>query len=368
MDGEPLTQAKTAIRSFVERIRPTDSVAIVSFADDVRVDRGMSTSRNGLDRVIGQLEAGGGTRLYDAIASGVRLLEQEQGVRVVVYLTDGDDNRSNLTARNIRQMNVGEHTIVYGVGLGNVDHGVLRDIALASTGTYNVARTTVDLASLYDVVQRSYYERFDTRIASTASMTITSIPSGRPVRVGGQPVGRTPVRVDGLSVEDYEVAVEFDRGMWVCDTPTRASSRTIVTARERDVPLSLTIETAPTRAAVFLNDSYVGLSSIAPSVGTGRNRDTSQQLTIESVPPGDYTVRVVAAPDVQISENQVLEFPITVRDDHVFVKAHIFLDQIEDRDGNRQNVRSEDPFGNVPRAMGVPGTGLDDIRSRLPGR
>ncbi|MFW5688420.1 MAG: hypothetical protein ACOC1U_02520 [Spirochaetota bacterium] len=70
---------------------------------------------------IDRLRADCGSRFHDAIPAGVRLLERESGARVIVYLTDGADNRSNLTVSNMRQVNVGEDTIVYGMGLGDVD-------------------------------------------------------------------------------------------------------------------------------------------------------------------------------------------------------------------------------------------------------
>lgn len=368
MEGAPLAQAREAVRGFIDQVRPDDRVAIVSFADDVRIDHSFAASRANVPAVLNQLRAGGGTRLHDAIAAGVRLLQDRTGIRVVVYLTDGNDNRSNLSLRNIRQMNVGENTIVYGIGLGNIDHASLREVSRASNGAYQTAREIGRLASVYDAVQSSYYQRYDAELRDAAGLTVTSLPAGRPVMIDGRRVGQTPLRLDGLSASTYRVEVEFDRGTWVCEAEARAGFNTSVSARERDVPLQLIIETAPTRAAVFLNGDYVGLSSMVPSRGTGAQRDLSRQLTIDSVPPGRHTVRVVAAPELEFSSSQVMEFPVEVRDEHVFVKALIFFNQIEDISGSRQPVRSGgSPGSEVPRP-GFGGDAFDDIRSRIPGQ
>lgn len=371
-EGDGIGQAQRALVRFIEQVRPEDEVALISFADDVRVDRPFGAGRQSVSTAVRELRPEGRTRLHDAIAAGVRLLQNRSGLRVVVFLTDGNDNMSNLSLRDIRQMNIGENVMLYGLGLGNVDHAAMRDIAIAGGGAYENTGTAAQLYDLYDRVRSRYYQKVDTMLATMSGITVTSLPAGRPVLVDGEVVGNTPLRVDGLDPARYDVTVEFERGTWSCDVQTIVGERAYIRAREQEVPLSVVIETAPTRAAVFFNDDYVGLSSMAPSALQNGRRDLSAQLVIPSVPPGTHMIRVVAAPEYDFSPNQVLEFPVTVRDSRVYVKALIFLQQIEDESGNRSRPEGSAPSspGGVPRPS-FPGAGgndpFDSIRSRVPG-
>lgn len=370
--NDGIGQAQRALTSFIRQVRPEDEVALVSFADDVRVDRPFGSDRQSLTAAVQALRPEGRTRLHDAIAAGVRLLHRRQGLRVVVFLTDGDDNRSSLSLRDIRQMNIGENVMLYGVGLGNVDHSSMSDIAIAGGGTYENTNSPSDLATLYDRIRNRYYAKVDTILTTTSGMTVTSLPAGRPVRIDGEVLGNTPLRLDGLDPSRYDVSVEFQRGTWSCSVQTVVGERAYIRAREQEVPLSVVIETAPTRAAVFFDDTYVGLSSMTPSVVRNGSRDLTGQLVIPSVPSGTHTVRVVAAPEYDFSPNQVMEFPVTVRDQRVYVKALIFMQQIEDEAGNTTRPGGDAPgsSGGLPRSS-FPGGGgsdpFDSIRSRVPG-
>lgn len=370
-EGDGIGQAQRALTRFIEHLRPEDEVALVSFADDVRVDRPFGTDRSSLYAAVRALRPEGRTRLHDAIAAGVRLLQNRPGLRVVVFLTDGNDNMSNLSLRDIRQMNIGENVILYGLGLGNVDHRSMREIATAGGGAYENTASAIQLADLYDRIRTSYYRKVDTTLASTGGITVTSLPADRIVRIDGREAGRTPLRLDGLEPATYEVTVEFDRGTWSCDVQAVVGERAYIRAREQEVPLSVVVETAPTRAAVFFDNDYVGLSSMTPSTVRNGTRDLSAQLVIPSVSAGTHTIRVVAAPEYDFSPNQVMEFPVVVRDERVYVKALIFMQQIEDEAGNRSRPAgpTPGPGTGVPRPS-IPGGGadpFDSIRSRVPG-
>lgn len=360
-EEDGIGQAQRALVQFIERVRPEDEVALVSFSDDVRIDRSFGGSRSALVSAVRDLRPGGSTRLHDAIAAGVRLLQRRAGLRVVVFLTDGNDNMSNLSLRDIRQMNIGENVMLYGVGLGNVDHRSMHDIAVAGGGAYENTGTAAELSDLYDRVRNRYYHKVDTTLSTTSGVTVTSLPAGRTVRINGEAAGTTPLRIDGLEPSSHDITVEFQRGEWSCTVETVVGQRAYIRAREQEVPLSIVVETAPTRAAVFFNDDYVGLSSMVPSQIRNGTRNISAQLVIPSVAPGIHTIRVVAAPEYDFSPNQVMEFPVEVRNQRVYVKAHIFLQQIEDLAGARTR-----PATAPDNAPSVPGDQFDDIRSRIP--
>ena len=162
------------------------------------------------------------TRFYDAVAKASQLLSREKGLKAVIFLTDGNDNMSGFSLRDIRDMNIGEGIFVYGIGLGDVDHGSLEDLTAATGGEYRIARSSRDLYNLYNEVQSRYYQRFSGSVSNTGSFTVTSVPAGRPVTVDGVSVGRTPVRIDSRPAGRYDIRVEFPRGTWQCPRGIKA--------------------------------------------------------------------------------------------------------------------------------------------------
>jgi VWFA-related protein len=89
---------RKAARDFLKTASRQDRIAIISFRDDVQVISDFSTDRGMLLRKLDEIDAGGGTALYDAL--GYVLVEPLKRVRgertAVVVLSDGDDNKSFL--------------------------------------------------------------------------------------------------------------------------------------------------------------------------------------------------------------------------------------------------------------------------------
>ena len=96
--GERMDFIRKAARDFLNTTSPQDRIAIVSFRDDIQVISDFSTDRQMLSRKLDQIDAGGGTALYDALGYVlVDILKQFRGERTaVVVMSDGDDNKSFL--------------------------------------------------------------------------------------------------------------------------------------------------------------------------------------------------------------------------------------------------------------------------------
>ena len=93
---ERLDFIRKAALQFVDTVGPQDRIAIISFRDDVQLISGFTTDRRLLQERVRDIEAGGGTALYDALAyTLVHTLRPLRGERTaVVVLSDGDDTRS----------------------------------------------------------------------------------------------------------------------------------------------------------------------------------------------------------------------------------------------------------------------------------
>lgn len=89
---------RKAARAFLDTALEQDKIAIVTFAEDVKVLSGFTTDRKKLSASLDSFDAGGGTAYYDALAYTLaETLRPLAGERTaIVVLTDGDDNRSFL--------------------------------------------------------------------------------------------------------------------------------------------------------------------------------------------------------------------------------------------------------------------------------
>ncbi|HEX8097207.1 MAG TPA: VWA domain-containing protein, partial [Pyrinomonadaceae bacterium] len=87
---------RKAARDFLKTASPQDRIAIISFRDDIQVISDFTTDRRLLSQRLEDIDAGGATALYDALAyTFVHTLKELRGERTaVVVLSDGDDNRS----------------------------------------------------------------------------------------------------------------------------------------------------------------------------------------------------------------------------------------------------------------------------------
>lgn len=160
--------ARAAAAAFVDLMRPQDRAALVSFNEDVTRDQGFTSDHDALLASVDGLEADGGTALYDAIVSGVELLREQPGRRLLLVLSDGQDMRDSSSP--IDWWAGSEHSLddaldyaaeagqpVAVVGLGDrsasgdagIDESVLQRIADATGGRYFYAPEAGELAGLY---------------------------------------------------------------------------------------------------------------------------------------------------------------------------------------------------------------------------
>ena len=85
--------------TFVEQLRPTDRVLVISFDDKVRVQSEFTSDRNTLKQAIAKTKTGTGTKLYEAINLVLnQKLSAIQGRKAIVLFTDGVDTESKYGA------------------------------------------------------------------------------------------------------------------------------------------------------------------------------------------------------------------------------------------------------------------------------
>lgn len=103
MEGAPLAEAKTAATSFLNQLPAGTSVSVMAYNKEAYRVTGFSTDMETHATAVQQLEAGGRTALYDAVAAGVdAFATRAPAERAIVLLTDGQDNASSTTLAEVK--------------------------------------------------------------------------------------------------------------------------------------------------------------------------------------------------------------------------------------------------------------------------
>ena len=123
-----LDNAKRAIRSIVSGRLPGDDFALFAFSEgDVKMVADFSSNSDRLFRALDELDAGGQTALFDAVAATPKLLKGKNAKRAILLFTDGVDNASKLTPEKMAEILQQVSTPVYAFGMKNVMYDLLSE-------------------------------------------------------------------------------------------------------------------------------------------------------------------------------------------------------------------------------------------------
>ena len=126
-----LDDIQDAAINFVGKLKPSDSVMVMSFDDRIKVECKATTDRDVITKAIRRTRTGGGTRLYDAVEDILKKqLKTIPGRKAVVLFTDGVDTTSHratyeTTLRLAEESDAPIYSVDYDTsGMGGVGGGV----------------------------------------------------------------------------------------------------------------------------------------------------------------------------------------------------------------------------------------------------
>jgi VWFA-related protein len=180
MRGEPFERAKEGAQSVLERLRPQDKVAIVAFAEDVRVvsdfDQLRPEARAALRHLEIDPEKSQRTVLYDGAYRAVELLRTAPGLprrRVVALLSDGKDGGSHRAREELLASAKGDlvqpAVSFYSIGyarFGSEGLEEMRRIAGETGGDYLEATSAGHVTDFYDAVATQILSSYVVRFAT----------------------------------------------------------------------------------------------------------------------------------------------------------------------------------------------------------
>jgi len=110
---------ETAALALVRASNPDDEVFVLNFGDKPRLDVPFTRDLAVLEAGIRRVDAVGGTAMRDAIEAGESYLSSHavHDRRVLLVVTDGNDNASTAPMGRIRQVAEGTGTVIDAIGL-----------------------------------------------------------------------------------------------------------------------------------------------------------------------------------------------------------------------------------------------------------
>ena len=140
-----------AVKQFFQTTMPGDEFFALQFADQARILGGFTADPAEIHGKLGIIEPKGWTALLDAIAVGTHQMKAAKNRRrVLLVLSDGNDNNSRFSESEIRSMVIESDVRVYAICL-NYKPRVLRRLADETGGKILV---TQSIGELPDVVRR----------------------------------------------------------------------------------------------------------------------------------------------------------------------------------------------------------------------
>lgn len=181
-EDEKLGGAKDAARTFVNQMRPGDQTALIAFDATPDMLQSFTNTQDALYDTIKRLGFGDGTAIYDGVIQGVDVLQQREGRRVLLLLTDGQDchdvasdscpasygsthalDEAIAYANDYQQpvyvVGLGEKSRTNGDGFG-IDETVLHRIASETGGDYFYAPDADQLVSLYNTLSANLHSEY----------------------------------------------------------------------------------------------------------------------------------------------------------------------------------------------------------------
>jgi VWFA-related protein len=155
MRGQPISDARQAVEHFVgDLLLPEDEAFIALFNHRPRLAAPWTRPASSLRAALGQVDASGGTAIYDAIVQAAPFFDRRARPRAaLVVISDGADTASDRTLQQAREAVVRRDAFVYAVAIDEphvasslrVNPGALRDLTTPTGGYTEVVRGAADL-------------------------------------------------------------------------------------------------------------------------------------------------------------------------------------------------------------------------------
>lgn len=160
--NSPIDSAKKAVKNFIKSFNAKkDIISVTGFSGAVDVKSPATQDIQKINAVIDSMKANGSTALYDAMITGIEEIKKTEGIKVLVVLTDGEDNSSQYGWREVAKKANKENIPVYIVGLGDVNKDTLLLIAKEAKGKCYFTESSSSLTTIYAEISKHIQAFYD---------------------------------------------------------------------------------------------------------------------------------------------------------------------------------------------------------------
>ena len=176
--NDKLVAAKEAAKTYVSQMRPGDQAGVIAYDTQVHTVQPVTADTAALTAAIDGLKSGSDTAMYNALAEAEKALESVSGRKAIIVLTDGLDNKSNVTADDVIA-GIGESGLtISAIGFGDVgvagqaglNEAGLKSLAERAGGIYGFVTHSQALKGLYQKQSRALQSEYQITFLSPATL------------------------------------------------------------------------------------------------------------------------------------------------------------------------------------------------------
>jgi len=165
MKGKPLEDAKSAAKIFINSLKESDEIKILTFNDKVNIIQDFTSDKDLLGKAIENIEiAGTKTVLNLAVYKAIQDLESKpQGQRFLILLTDGKDEDASINADDAIELAKKNKIPIFSIGFGDNFNDkskkydeeafkALNRFSILTGGVFLVAAEEIDLKASFNKI------------------------------------------------------------------------------------------------------------------------------------------------------------------------------------------------------------------------
>lgn len=164
-----IAKVRLAVKVLLDNVEPEDEEFLVTFADRPELQCSFTTDVSTIRGALSSLQPHGSTALFDAVALAVQEMKHARNRRRVLFVvSDGGDNHSRWTERELRRLMDEEDVQIHAIGIH--DHmadrdeargpWVLEDLAAITGGQHHMIENAGELPDLAAKMSVALHDRY----------------------------------------------------------------------------------------------------------------------------------------------------------------------------------------------------------------
>ena len=169
----PIDNAKSAVKDFISTFNTKkDFISVIGFSNIVDKKLPLTQDVSQINSLVDSMGADFSTALYDAMITSIDEIKKAAGVKVLVVLTDGQDNSSKSKWNDVIDKANKENIPIYIIGLGDANIDTLTLIAKSTKGHFYFTRSSSSLNTVYAEISKQV-QAFYNLVYSTTNFSST---------------------------------------------------------------------------------------------------------------------------------------------------------------------------------------------------